>query len=99
MPCRVLEFPWITEVASSPQLTLVCPLICHQFWQKIQSKVLSEKKETKVAAHISVNFSHFVTNFVCLKKVIFIAFQRGVTHYCSFTMREIKAFFVKLVRN
>ncbi len=62
-------------------------------------KVLSEKKETKVDAHISVNFSHFVTNFVCLKRVIFIAFQRGATHYCSFTMREIKAIFVKLVRN
>ena len=62
-------------------------------------KVTSEKKETKVDAHISVNFSHFVTNFVCLKRVIFIAFQRGATHYCSFNIREIKATFIKLVRN
>ena len=34
-------------------------------------KVLSEKKETKVDAHISVNFSHFLTNFVSVKRVNF----------------------------
>ena len=51
-----------------------------------KSKVLSEKKETKVDAHISVNFSHFFANFVLPKMVIFIAFQRGATHYCDFIM-------------
>ena len=59
----------------------------------------TEKKETKVDSHISVNFSHFLTNFVCLKKVIFIAFQKGATHYCGFTLRETKEIFVEFVRN
>ena len=42
--------------------------------KKFIHKVLSGKKDTKVDTHISVNFSDFITNFVCLKKVIFIAF-------------------------
>ena len=53
---------------------------------KITNKVQSEKKETKVDAHISVNFSHLFANFVSLKMVIFIAFQRGPTHYCDLIM-------------
>ena len=42
------------------------------------------KKETKVDAHISVNFSHFSKNFVFPKMITFIAFQRGATHYYDF---------------
>ena len=57
------------------------------------------KKETKVDAYISINFSHILTNFVPQKIQILIAFIRGALFYCSFIIKEIWAFLVKLVKN
>ena len=57
------------------------------------------KKETKVDAYISDNFSHISTNFVSPKMQIFLAFHRDALYYCVFIMREIPAILAMLVRN
>ena len=57
------------------------------------------KKESKVDAYISVNFSHILTNFVPQKMLICLAFHRDTLYYCDFIIREIRAILVKLVRN
>ena len=57
------------------------------------------KKETKVDAYISDNFSHISTNFVPPKMQIFLAFHRDALYYCVFIMRETPAILAKLVRN
>ena len=57
------------------------------------------KKETKVDAYISDNFSHISTNFVPQKRKFFLAFHRDALYYCVFIMREIPAILAMLVRN